>query len=213
MRITRYTHACVRVDDGDRALVIDPGIWSEPHALIGVDAVLITHEHYDHIDVLRLACAGVPVYLARGARLPNDERTRRLNLHRVDVDQQFEAAGFAIRAVGGTHAPVFDGASTCANLGYLVDGAPGGPLYHPRDSLHVPHLKDSGRVGVLCVPVQASSLKLTEAIDFTLAVAPQAAIGIHDGQVNERGLEAITHHLTRRAGGVYQQLAPGKTLA
>jgi hypothetical protein len=26
-------------------LVIDPGAWSEPQALIGADAVLVSHEH------------------------------------------------------------------------------------------------------------------------------------------------------------------------
>ena len=28
MRLTKYTHACVRLDDGDRHLVIDPGSFS-----------------------------------------------------------------------------------------------------------------------------------------------------------------------------------------
>ena len=29
MQLTKYTHSCVRIDDGDRALVIDPGMFSE----------------------------------------------------------------------------------------------------------------------------------------------------------------------------------------
>ena len=38
-------------------LVIDPGAFSERAALDGVDAVLITHEHFDHLDVDALADA------------------------------------------------------------------------------------------------------------------------------------------------------------
>ena len=46
MLLTKFTHSCVRLEDGDRALVIDPGVFSEVEAaLSGVNRVLITHEH------------------------------------------------------------------------------------------------------------------------------------------------------------------------
>ena len=38
-------------------LVVDPGAFSERAALDGADAVLITHEHFDHLDVDALADA------------------------------------------------------------------------------------------------------------------------------------------------------------
>lgn len=46
MRILKFTHSCVRLeaDDGG-TLVIDPGVWTEDEALVGADAVLVTHEH------------------------------------------------------------------------------------------------------------------------------------------------------------------------
>jgi L-ascorbate metabolism protein UlaG (beta-lactamase superfamily) len=212
MRITRYTHACVRLDDGDRSLVIDPGTWSEPQALLGVDAVLITHEHHDHVDVLRLAGVGVPIYVPARARLRGTDHARGLDLHLIDTGDRFEAAGFTIQAVGGTHAPVVAGQATCANHGYLIDGAPAGPLYHPGDALHVPDRGTATPVGVLCVPVQGSWLKLSEAIDFTNAVDAPVTIGIHDAQVNDRGLEGITHYLSRHTRTEYRALAPGQSL-
>ena len=52
MKLTKFTHACVRLESDDgRALVIDPGEWSEEAALDGVRDVLVTHEHFDHLDV------------------------------------------------------------------------------------------------------------------------------------------------------------------
>ena len=49
MQLTKFTHACVRLDDGNRSLVIDPGVFSEVEAALdGVSTVLITHEHVDH---------------------------------------------------------------------------------------------------------------------------------------------------------------------
>ena len=101
MKITKFTHACVRIEHDGRVLVIDPGTWSEARALVGADAVLVTHEHADHIDVLRLAGLGVPVFVPRDARLPD---LAPLPVTRVAAGERFTAAGFAVTAVGGRHA-------------------------------------------------------------------------------------------------------------
>jgi len=50
IRITKLTHACVRVSIGGVVLLIDPSTWSEPEEFVGADACLITHEHADHVD-------------------------------------------------------------------------------------------------------------------------------------------------------------------
>src|SRR5687768_14819540 len=117
MRITKYTHACVRLERDGRVLVIDPGTWSEPAALIGADAVLVTHEHADHIDILRLIGLGVPVYAPADANIPQ------LEVIGVSPGEEFTAAGFRVRAVGGRHAFIYGGQPDCANLGYIIDEA------------------------------------------------------------------------------------------
>lgn len=195
MRLTKYTHACVRLERDGQVLVIDPGTWSEPSALAGAAAVLVTHEHADHIDVLRLAGLGVPVYAPAGADIPD------LPVTRVSPGDEFVVAGFPVQAVGGRHAAIYGGQPDCPNLGYIVDGQ----VYHPGDSLHMP-----GRpVDTLLVPLHASWLKLDEAIDFVKAVGPRRAYGIHDAQVNERGLASINGWLAEQVDG-YRYLAPGE---
>ncbi|MEU8362762.1 MBL fold metallo-hydrolase [Nonomuraea sp. NPDC048882] len=156
MKITKYTHACVRLEHEGRVLVIDLGTWSEPSALTGADA--------------------------------------------VRVGETFTAAGFRVRAAGGRHAPIYGGRPDCANLGYLVDGT----LYHPGDSLHVP----AEPVETLLVPLQAPWLKTAEVIDFVRAVAPERAFGIHDGQINERGLASVNGWLGQETRHRYRWLAP-----
>ncbi|MFJ9967657.1 MBL fold metallo-hydrolase [Streptomyces avermitilis] len=196
MRITKYTHACVRLEHDGRVLVIDPGVWSEPAALTGADAVLVTHEHADHIDVLRLAGLGVPVYAPAEANIP------RLEVTGVSSRAEFTAAGFRVRAVGGRHAFIYGGQPDCANLGYIIDEA----IYHPGDSLHVPEQP----IETLLVPAHGSWMKLAEAIYFAKTIKPQRAFPIHDAQINDRGLSSVNGWLAEETDCGYRYLAPGE---
>jgi L-ascorbate metabolism protein UlaG (beta-lactamase superfamily) len=195
MLVTKYTHACVRIESSSGVIVIDPGVWSRDLPLYGVDAVLVTHEHSDHVDVRRLARLGVPIFAP--VPLPG------LGVTVVASGAVFDAAGFQVRAVGDRHAIIADGQPDCANLGYVVDDA----LYHPGDSLHVPAVP----VTTLLIPGQASWMKLGEAIAFARAVDPEQSFAIHDGQVNERGLSSINGWLGETTRG-YRYLAPGESL-
>ena len=197
-RITRYTHACVRIERDGAVLVIDPGIWSEPSALYDADAVLITHEHSDHIDVLRLMGLGVRVYV------PADARISGLDVIRVNSGESFTAAGFTVTTVGARHAAVFQDEPDCANHGYIIDDR----IYHPGDALFVPDQP----VETLFVPLQASWLKTAEAISFLRAVRPGRAFGIHDAQINSRGRHGANGWLTDRGGHGYRYLAPGEAV-
>lgn len=57
IKLTKKTHACIRLEKDGQTLVIDPGSFSEEDAALGADAVLITHEHPDHFDMNRLRVA------------------------------------------------------------------------------------------------------------------------------------------------------------
>jgi L-ascorbate metabolism protein UlaG (beta-lactamase superfamily) len=195
MKVVKYTHSCVRLEKDGHALVIDPGMWSEPGALRGADAVLVTHEHADHADTLRLAGLGVPVYAPAGAELPG---VTPISLAAGDT---VEVAGFTVTAIDARHATVYNGQPDCAHLGYLVDD-----LYHPGDSVHPPGVP----VTTLLVPMHGSWLRTSEAIDFLKTVDPAAAYGIHEAQLNERGLSSVNAWFAETHAH-YRYLAPGSS--
>ena len=210
MRITKYTHSCVRLE-GDGVLVVDPGVFSVRAALDGADAVLITHEHVDHLDGDKLVEAlgrrpDVRVYahpdvLPKLAALGDAVTT-------VEPGQEFQAAGFPVRAYGGRHAIIYPELPGVANLGYLIrDGDMS--VYTPGDSFTVP---DGARVDTLFVPLHAPWMKLAEAIDFARAVRPRRAYALHDALLNENGATISDGHLQRFSGTEYARVAPGTVL-
>ncbi|MCX4745234.1 MBL fold metallo-hydrolase [Kitasatospora sp. NBC_01287] len=201
MRLTKLGHACVRLEAGDRVLVIDPGTLSDPDALRGATAVLITHEHEDHLDRDRLAAARaanpaltVHTHAALAATLGPGTVV-------VAPGDTFTAAGFTVRAVGGTHAEIIDGLPGCPNLGYLVDG-----VYHPGDSLVVP----GEPVDTLLLPASGPWLKLREAIELVRAIRPARAFPIHDANLSEIGLENFDGWLEEETCTSYARLPLGE---
>lgn len=206
MQLTKFTHACVRLEKDGQVLVVDPGSWSEPEALQGADGVLITHEHADHVDpeLLVAAQTGNPALVVR----TNPDVVAQLADKGVRAEplapgDSVRLAGFEIAVVGGQHAEIYDGLPGCANVGYLLDGS----IYHPGDALFVP----DARVETLLVPVSAPWLKLREAIDFVRAVAPARAFPIHDAMLSDIGATGVDRWLERAGQTDYSRLAPGES--
>jgi len=206
MQLIKFTHACVRLQDGDRTLLIDPGGWAEPEVFEGVTDVLITHEHFDHVDEERLAKQRdvrvfAPEPIAGKLRLKMGDAVTT-----VGVGDSFTAAGYGVQAVGGAHAEIYDGLPGCANVGYLVSTGGSGVVYHPGDSLFVP----DAAVDTLLLPAHAPWLKLAEAIDFARAVAPKRAFPIHDRALSsDIGFDSFDGWLDAKGETQYARIPVG----
>ena len=175
MKITKYGHSCLRVVDGSANILIDPGTFSAGfEGLTDLTAVLITHQHPDHLDRDRLAVLlagnpGVSVYAdqATAAQLAESG----VDATAVHSGDQLDA-GTAVQVVGRDHAIIHVDIPVIPNVGYLI----GGRLLHPGDSLAVPEQD----VEILAVPVAAPWMAIKEAVEFFRAVHPAVAFPIHE---------------------------------
>jgi L-ascorbate metabolism protein UlaG (beta-lactamase superfamily) len=175
MRITKYGHSCLHITEGSASILIDPGVFSQGfETLSGLTAVLVTHQHPDHIDPKRLPL------LLRG----NPGATLYADAGSVDAlaDAGITATAVAtgdVLEVGTTvevfavnHAVIHRDIPVISNACYLI----GGRLLHPGDSLTV--LDRS--VEILALPTSAPWMAVKEAIDYFRAVDPKVAIPIHE---------------------------------
>ncbi|WP_375492935.1 MBL fold metallo-hydrolase [uncultured Jatrophihabitans sp.] len=191
MELTKFGHSCVRVEDGNRSLVIDPGAFSDvDSALYGADAILITHEHMDHLDPDKVGDA-----LRRDSRLrvwgPQGalDKLGRLGDQAVAVHggESFEAAGFAVQTFGDNHAVIHPLTPTIANVGYFVGDA----VYHPGDSLVIPPFDVSN----LLLPAMAPWAKVSELIDYAVAARAQRVHPIHDFLVKDVYFNVLVNNM------------------
>ncbi|MEV5629592.1 MBL fold metallo-hydrolase [Micromonospora tulbaghiae] len=204
MQVTKYAHSCLRLEHDGAVLVVDPGVFSDPAALDGADAVLITHEHPDHVDVgtLTRALERRPVPVHGPASLAGVLGDAAEALVAVEPGQSFTVAGVPVRAYGGQHAVIHPDIPVIQNIGYLFADV----VYHPGDALFVP---DDVQVDTLFAPIHAPWSKFSEVVDFIRAVAPRRAYALHDGLLNDNGLGVLDRQYTAMSKTDYRRLEPG----
>jgi L-ascorbate metabolism protein UlaG (beta-lactamase superfamily) len=195
MQVTHFGHSCVLLDTGAARILLDPGTFSSGFEdLTGLDAVLVTHQHPDHLDPERL-----PRLLDANpdVRLVVDPGTaEQLDVPHevVEPGATVPVAGARVQVLGGRHAVIHPDIPVIPNNAYLVDGT----HLHPGDSLTV---VPPGPLDVLFLPTAAPWQKLTDAVDYLRRVAPRTAVPIHQGILAVPGMYY----------GHFERLGPEKT--
>ena len=185
MKLTKHEHACVVLEKDGAKVVIDPGAFSAEAAGIvaGADAILITHEHFDHVneEAIHAALAARPeLRVYAPAAMADQISTHRDQVTGVTAGDTLTLGPFSVTVHGSEHAVIHPDFPTIANVGYLVDGS----LYHPGDAYFVPEVP----VSVLLVPTSGPWMKIGEAADYVRAVRPQQIIQIHEALLSDIGL-------------------------
>lgn len=184
MRITKFGHCCLLVEEKGVRILIDPGIWSEGfHGLQDIDVLLITHEHPDHFDVdaikkvleLNIGCTV----------LTNTSVHNKLQEINIVSDILLPGSfrkinGVTIEAFDCPHEEIYPSIVCPENIGYRIAEK----LFYPGDNVSfVPEFS----VDVLALPVIAPWMKLADALDYGKKIQPRVCFPVHDGMLKHTG--------------------------
>ncbi|WP_067674175.1 MBL fold metallo-hydrolase [Nocardia miyunensis] len=210
MQLIKFGHACVRVEVDGQRLVVDPGGLTDPRALEGADAVLVTHEHFDHFseETLREATQQNPalrIWTNTSVARELDGLGARVTA--VGAGEVFTAAGREVKVYGTWHAVIHPDLPRVGNIGFLIDDT----LFHPGDALTVPDVA----VDTLLLPVHGPWSSTGQLIDYVREVAPRQALAVHDGALNDIGTTMIAGFLGDDGPGIgapYHRIPSGASV-
>lgn len=217
MWITSFGHSCFLADIDNTRILFDPGSFSSGfESLTGLDAILITHQHPDHVDTARL-----PALVAANPDAQRWADPATAALLNADpgqprwgdghVGQRFEVGPLTVRTTGGRHAVIHPELPVIDNIAYLVgtDDRPG-RLLHPGDSFYLPFTT----VEVLAIPAAAPWMKLSESVDYLRSVEPAKAFPIHQGVLSPAGMAVHNARLSemRKPATEFTVIEPGSTV-
>ncbi|MGP6173598.1 MBL fold metallo-hydrolase [Corynebacterium sp. A21] len=206
MKITRHIHACVELEHQGFTTYIDPGSFGVPHELVNSDAVLITHMHPDHIDIealLKIVDRNPKVQIYAPVSVAQDLP---IEVHVVAHGDILDLGGMKVEVLGARHAISTRVQPATENVGYLFDDK----ILHPGDAFHP--IED---LELALLPVNGPWVKMLDVEEWLVAFPPKRFIGIHDGIVNEHGLNInrkILGLLADKVHAEYLPLRPGESL-
>ena len=226
MRITYLGHASLLIEIDGVKVITDPLLRPRilqvlrrvaPEAsreqLTGIDLVLLSHAHHDHLDVGSLKMLdGMPEVALPAPARPVVE-TMGLPTRLMEVGDSFEVGDVVVEAVHAAH----DGRrmpwhSDATALGYIVRG-PSGSIYFAGDTDVFDGMTDFSGLDAAMLPVSGWGPRLPaghmgpdEATEAIRLIHPRVAIPIHWGAYERMAMRADPAR-ARRAQKFVDQVA------
>ena len=221
-------HATVRIELDGVTLITDPVLVNDifhihryapppdPAAWAGVDVVLISHMHQDHLDLRSLAMLGsdTPIVVPTGAaRLVRSAGHNHVTELATGETMTFDA--LSIRAVPALHSgfrPPFGPRATA--IGYVIRGDH--VVHFAGDTGLSPAMSElsSDDIDVSLLPVggwgptlRGGHMDPAKAVEALRLIRPRMTIPIHWGTFWPRGLRWFRRNLFERPGYEFAELA------
>ena len=176
MKITKFGQSCLLIVENDVRIIMDPGSFSTAqNDLKDIDLVLITHDHGDHLDMgsVKKIMANNPqaeiiTNSAVQVILEKEGIKSEVLVHGATVTKK----GITLEGVGEKHAILINSMPQSDNVGFIINKR----LFYPGDALTLP----GKEIEILALPAAAPWAKLSEIVDYTLAIKPKIAFPVHD---------------------------------
>lgn len=192
MKITKYIHSCLLIEKGADKILFDPGLFSfvegiiKPSQFQDIGAIILTHNHPDHIDADSLK--EIIENNREAVVLANSEIVGKLG--EKDITAEIFETGkravnsFALKALDAPHEAILAD-EIPQNTAYIIDDK----ILHPGDSLSR-NLYPRKGIEVLCLPTMAPWETELQTFEFAKQMSPQTVVPVHDGYAKEFFLES-----------------------
>ncbi|MEP7103397.1 MAG: MBL fold metallo-hydrolase [Candidatus Dojkabacteria bacterium] len=201
MKITKFGHCCLLIEENGVRILTDPGVYSTQQTEVkNIDVVLITHEHQDHfhVDSLKILLQNNPqakviTNTAVGKLLDQEG----IKYQILEDSQNTTEKEILIEGFGKDHAIVYK-TVPAQNTGYFINNK----FFYPGDSFFNP----GKPVQILALPVAGPWMKISEAIDYALNVKAQVTFPVHDGILKDTNLGSRMPSIVLEQNGLKFQI-------
>lgn len=177
MKIQKIGHCCLVIKTKGKIILTDPGVYTEAqNSVLGIDIVLITHEHPDHLHIDSLK--GVLKNNPQAKVVTNTSVGKLLEKENIPYQilengQSRAIENIHLESFGNTHAEIYKTIPKIQNTGYIISGK----LCYPGDAFEKPKTQPE----VIALPVVGPWMKIGEAVDYALELKPKFVFPVHDG--------------------------------
>jgi len=200
MKITKFGHCCLLIEDKGVRILTDPGNYTtEQDEIKNINVVLITHEHADHfhIESVKKVLANNPTaHIVTNKAVSSLLKEQKIESHVLNTGELFHVwdkdkapthEEVSIEAFEVPHAVIHESLPRVPNTGFLIADR----LFYPGDALINPHKL----VEILALPVAGPWIKISEAIDYALELKPKKCFPVHDAGLKSPDVVYRIHKL------------------
>jgi L-ascorbate metabolism protein UlaG (beta-lactamase superfamily) len=210
MKITKFEHAFLLLEESSQQLLVDPGIYSPTlPELENVVGIVLTHLHADHsylphISAIKAQFPNLKIFGPQDVAAKLGEISCEVVTHGSNVS----VGEFQLDFFGDLHQEIHRSIPLVQNVGVLVNSK----LYYPGDS----YTRCDYPFEVLACPAAAPWMKISDLIDYLEAVRPKRAFATHNAILNDNGHQLqnsrIREYVTKH-GGEFSYLLPGESIS
>lgn len=179
MKIQKIGHCCLVIKLNNLTILTDPGAYSTgQNEVTGIDIILITHEHPDHLHIESLEKMlqnNSTAKIITNSGVAKILKEKGIDYSLLENRNSMEIKSVLLEAFDCRHEEIYGEIGQVQNTGYFIDKK----LFYPGDSFHNP----GKPVDILALPVSAPWCTIQDAVKYALEVKPKKVFPVHDGML------------------------------